>query len=49
MISAPIAKAIDFPSQRQAAPRPARSSAWIVRIGQRMQRRQYADAVCLIH
>ncbi|MCW2294477.1 MULTISPECIES: hypothetical protein [Pseudomonas] len=48
MISAPIAKAIDFPSQRQAQ-RPARRNAWLARIGQRLQRRQQADAACPIH
>ncbi|SDH90258.1 hypothetical protein SAMN05216588_108219 [Pseudomonas flavescens] len=48
MISAPIAQALDFPSQRQAQ-RPARPSAWLARIGQRMQRRRQADAVCPVH
>lgn len=54
MISAPIAKAINFPSQRQVGsrvtePRPACPGAWLARISQRLQRRQHADGVCLIH
>lgn len=53
MISAPIAKAVDFSSQRQeprqAAKPSDRSVSWLARLDQRMQRRQLADAACLIH
>lgn len=48
MISAPIGKAIDFPSQRQAQ-RPAGPNVWLARISQRLQRRRQADAACPIH